>query len=276
LTERIFNPLSVFGFVTQFVFWFIVLIVALASQYLLNDAFVAFGEVSEAKVIRDPATLKSKGYGFVSFPKKEEADRAIEQMNGAWLGRRAIRTNWATRRGVSATGAVIGHKTLQFDEMYNQTGPTNTTVYVGNIGQAMTEDDLREAFCKFGGVVEVRIFKQQGYAFIRFESKDQACQAICNMNNVDVAGQSVRCSWGRAADSSQTQAGQSYGYGYGGGANAFTAQSGAGGYVNPQQAALAQQQAQQYWNQYYQYYSNPTVMQQWQAYWQQTGAGGAQ
>jgi nucleolysin TIA-1/TIAR len=79
----------------------------------LKDAFVPFGEVSyvnilgltigdvlnfsDAKVIRDPTTLKSKGYGFVSFPKREEAERAIEQMNGQWLGRRTIRTNWATR-----------------------------------------------------------------------------------------------------------------------------------------------------------------------------------
>lgn len=36
----------------------------------------------------------SKGYGFVSFPKREDAERAIEQMNGQWLGRRTIRTNW--------------------------------------------------------------------------------------------------------------------------------------------------------------------------------------
>ena len=49
---------------------------------------------SDAKVIRDPATLMSKGYGFVSFPKRDEAERAIEQMNGQWLGRRTIRTNW--------------------------------------------------------------------------------------------------------------------------------------------------------------------------------------
>lgn len=53
---------------------------------------------SDVKVIRDPTTLKSKGYGFVSYPKREEAERAIDQMNGQWLGRRTIRTNWATRK----------------------------------------------------------------------------------------------------------------------------------------------------------------------------------
>jgi RNA recognition motif-containing protein len=49
-------------------------------------------------VVRDPQTLKSKGYGFVSFTKKVEAENAIALMNGQWLGSRSIRTNWATRK----------------------------------------------------------------------------------------------------------------------------------------------------------------------------------
>uniref|UniRef100_A0A914CLH7 RRM domain-containing protein n=1 Tax=Acrobeloides nanus TaxID=290746 RepID=A0A914CLH7_9BILA len=66
----------------------------------LMEAFAPFGAISDAKVIKDPQTLKSKGYGFVSYPNREEAERAIEQMNGQWLGRRVIRTNWATRKPV--------------------------------------------------------------------------------------------------------------------------------------------------------------------------------
>ena len=49
-------------------------------------------------MVRDPQTLKSKGYGFVSFMKKVEAENAIALMNGQWLGSRSIRTNWATRK----------------------------------------------------------------------------------------------------------------------------------------------------------------------------------
>ena len=49
-------------------------------------------------MVRDPQTLKSKGYGFVSFTKKIEAENAITLMNGQWLGSRSIRTNWATRK----------------------------------------------------------------------------------------------------------------------------------------------------------------------------------
>ena len=53
---------------------------------------------SDCRVVRDPQTLKSKGYGFVSFMKKVEAENAIALMNGQWLGSRSIRTNWATRK----------------------------------------------------------------------------------------------------------------------------------------------------------------------------------
>lgn len=52
----------------------------------LKDAFVPFGEISDCRVVRDPQTLKSKGYGFVSFVKKADAENAIQTMNGQWLG----------------------------------------------------------------------------------------------------------------------------------------------------------------------------------------------
>lgn len=65
----------------------------------------------------------------------QEAERAIEQMNGQWLGRRTIRTNWATRKPTS-TGAgdgQYGRTELNYDDVFNQTGPDNTSVYVGNV-----------------------------------------------------------------------------------------------------------------------------------------------
>ena len=48
--------------------------------------------------MRDPQSTKSRSFGFVAFPSREDAQRAIEEMNGVQLSRRAIRTGWAIRR----------------------------------------------------------------------------------------------------------------------------------------------------------------------------------
>lgn len=85
-------------------------------------------------MIRDTQTLKSKGYGFVSYPKREEAERAIEQMNGQWLGRRTIRTNWASRKPTEYGGFIKP----TYDEIFNSTKPENTSVYIGNISTNST------------------------------------------------------------------------------------------------------------------------------------------
>lgn len=56
----------------------------------------------DVKIMKDPHTLAHKGYGFVSFINKMEAENAITNMNGQWLGTRKIRTNWATRKTQSS------------------------------------------------------------------------------------------------------------------------------------------------------------------------------
>ncbi len=47
----------------------------------LREAFTTFGEVSDCRVVKDMITNKSKGYGFVSFVRKADAQTAIEQVS---------------------------------------------------------------------------------------------------------------------------------------------------------------------------------------------------
>ncbi|CAI2356403.1 unnamed protein product [Caenorhabditis sp. 36 PRJEB53466] len=162
------------------------------SNDLLKSAFQKFGEVSEAKVIRDAQTQKSKGYGFVSFPNKQNAESAIAGMNGKWIGKRAVRTNWAARKNSEEN-----RDKLTFEQVFNSTKADNTSVYVGNISQQTTDSDLRDSFASFGDIAEVRLFKTQRYAFVRFEKKECATKAIMEMNGKELAGNLVRCSWGR-------------------------------------------------------------------------------
>jgi RNA recognition motif-containing protein len=61
----------------------------------LHSKFAQFGEVQSAKVITDRETGRSKGFGFVEMSEDSAADTAIEKLNGADLGGRAINVSEA-------------------------------------------------------------------------------------------------------------------------------------------------------------------------------------
>ena len=66
----------------------------------LHDAFTRFGEMTEAKVITDRDTGRSRGFGFVSFHDVAAADAAAQAMDGSTRDGRTIKVNEAQdRRG---------------------------------------------------------------------------------------------------------------------------------------------------------------------------------
>lgn len=52
------------------------------TQERLKEMFAVFGEVTEATVIMDRRSGRSKGFGFVTFSDDAAADKAIADMNG--------------------------------------------------------------------------------------------------------------------------------------------------------------------------------------------------
>ncbi len=70
----------------------------------LRDAFEQFGEVTDAKVITDRDTGRSRGFGFVTFADDSAAEEAIQQMDGKQLDGRAIRVNEANERPAGGGG----------------------------------------------------------------------------------------------------------------------------------------------------------------------------
>jgi cold-inducible RNA-binding protein len=64
----------------------------------LQDAFAAFGTVVEANLMMDRATGRPRGFGFVTMSTPEEAQKAIDGLNGKDLGGRALTVNLARPR----------------------------------------------------------------------------------------------------------------------------------------------------------------------------------
>jgi RNA recognition motif-containing protein len=65
------------------------------SDESLRDLFQQHGEVTSVKIIRYPDSGKSKGFGFVEMANDQEADSAIQKLNGSDVLGRNIRVNIA-------------------------------------------------------------------------------------------------------------------------------------------------------------------------------------
>ncbi|XP_053730992.1 nucleolysin TIAR [Synchiropus splendidus] len=232
----------------------------------IKAAFGPFGKISDARVVKDLTTGKSKGYGFVSFYNKLDAENAIHNMGGQWLGGRQIRTNWATRKPpVPKNTQDNGSKQLKFDDVITQSSPQNCTVYCGGIQSGLSEHLMRQTFSVFGQIMEVRVFPEKGYSFIRFSSHDSAAHAIVSVNGTVIEGHVVKCYWGKESPD-VAKSSQQVDYCQWGHWNQV--------YGSPQQQQPQQQQQQQQFGQ--QYLTNGWQVPSYNMYgqtWNQQGFG---
>ena len=65
------------------------------TEQELHDLFSPFGTVESVRIITDKFTGQSKGFGFVEMMHRDDAQKAIEEMNGKELGGRTLIVNEA-------------------------------------------------------------------------------------------------------------------------------------------------------------------------------------
>jgi cold-inducible RNA-binding protein len=76
----------------------------------LQDAFSAYGTVTEANLMMDRTTNRPRGFGFVTMGTADEAQKAIEGLNGRELGGRALTVNVARPREERPAGGGGGRR----------------------------------------------------------------------------------------------------------------------------------------------------------------------
>jgi len=182
------------------------------TNELLKNAFDPFGTVTDARVMWDHSTGRSRGYGFVAFQEKAEADRAIVEMDGKWLGSRTIRCNWANQKASSRSPAPSHspshsgqHRSTNFEEIAVQSPASNSTIYVGNLPANTPESAVRTSFQNYGTIEEVRIQPGRCFGFVKFQNHEQATHAIIGSYDMTLGGQPIRCSWGKQKASQEHQ-----------------------------------------------------------------------
>ncbi|XP_077236445.1 oligouridylate-binding protein 1-like [Tasmannia lanceolata] len=178
----------------------------------LFACFSVYPSCSDARVMWDQKTGRSRGFGFVAFRNQQDAQSAINDLTGKWLGSRQIRCNWASKGAglpddkqssdakcvVELTNGTSDDGQEASNEDAPENNPQYTTVYVGNLAPEVTQVDLHRHFHAIGaGVIEeVRVQRDKGFGFVRYSTHGEAALAVQMGNARILYGKPTKCSWG--------------------------------------------------------------------------------
>ncbi|XP_053990715.1 ELAV-like protein 2 isoform X5 [Hylaeus anthracinus] len=137
------------------------------TQDEIRSLFASIGEVESCKLIRDKLTGQSLGYGFVNYHRPEDAEKAINTLNGLRLQTKTIKVSYARPSSEAIKGA---------------------NLYVSGLPKNMTQQDLENLFSPYGRIITSRILcdnitgLSKGVGFIRFDQRVEAERAIQELN----------------------------------------------------------------------------------------------
>ncbi|XP_065077305.1 protein sex-lethal-like isoform X3 [Ochlerotatus camptorhynchus] len=140
------------------------------SEREMYSMFSTMGPIESCRIMRDmKQTGYSYGFGFVNFLSEDAAQRAIRCLNGYSVRNKRIKVSYARP---------------QSDDI------KETNLYITNLPRTITDEQLDIIFGKYGTIVQKNILRDKltghprGVAFVRFNKREEAQEAISALNNV--------------------------------------------------------------------------------------------
>uniref|UniRef100_A0A671P113 Polyadenylate-binding protein n=1 Tax=Sinocyclocheilus anshuiensis TaxID=1608454 RepID=A0A671P113_9TELE len=148
----------------------------------LKDVFSKYGTAMSIRVMTDE-NGKSRGFGFVSFERHEDAQRAVDEMNGKELNGKFIYVGRAQKKVERQTELKRKFEQMKQDRMTRYQG---VNLYVKNLDDGIDDERLRKEFSPFGTITSAKVMmdggRSKGFGFVCFSSPEEATKAVTEMN----------------------------------------------------------------------------------------------
>lgn len=153
----------------------------------LKEMFGKYGPALSVKVMTDESG-KSKGFGFVSFERHEDAQKAVDEMNGKDMNGKAIYVGRAQKKVERQTELKRKFEQMKQDRITRYQG---VNLYVKNLDDGIDDERLRKEFSPFGTITSAKVMmeggRSKGFGFVCFSSPEEATKAVTEMNGRIVA-----------------------------------------------------------------------------------------
>ncbi|XP_026204724.1 polyadenylate-binding protein 1A [Anabas testudineus] len=153
----------------------------------LRELFSKYGNAMSIRVMTDD-TGKSRGFGFVSFERHEDAQKAVDEMNGKEFNGKLIYVGRAQKKVERQTELKRKFEQMKQDRMTRYQG---VNLYVKNLDDGIDDERLRKEFSPFGTITSAKVMmeggRSKGFGFVCFSSPEEATKAVTEMNGRIVA-----------------------------------------------------------------------------------------
>ncbi|KAM8737621.1 polyadenylate-binding protein 4 isoform 1-T2 [Acanthopagrus schlegelii] len=148
----------------------------------LKELFDKYGKTLSVKVMTDP-TGKSRGFGFVSYEKHEDANKAVEDMNGSDLNGKTVFVGRAQKKMERQAELKRKFELLKQERISRYQG---VNLYIKNLDDTIDDEKLRKEFSPFGSITSAKVMleegRSKGFGFVCFSSPEEATKAVTEMN----------------------------------------------------------------------------------------------
>ncbi|XP_020485157.1 polyadenylate-binding protein 1-like isoform X1 [Labrus bergylta] len=157
------------------------------SDEKLKEVFSSFGRTLSVRVMRDERG-RSRGFGFVNYANHEDAQKAVDEMNGKEINGKTIFAGRAQKRLERQGELKRKFDQIKQDRIQRYQG---VNLYVKNLDDGIDDERLRKEFAPYGTITSAKVMTDgslsKGFGFVCFSSPEEATKAVTEMNGRIVA-----------------------------------------------------------------------------------------
>jgi len=152
----------------------------------LKELFEQYGPIASCTVMKDHEG-KSRGFGFVSFERPEDAEKAVQELNEYVIPDcdQKLTVCRAQKKAEREAELSRVYEQLKAERIQRYQG---VNLYVKNLDDSVDSEELRRNFEQHGVITSAKVMlddngRSKGFGFVCFEKPDDATKAVVEMNN---------------------------------------------------------------------------------------------
>uniref|UniRef100_A0A8C2X2F9 Polyadenylate-binding protein n=1 Tax=Cyclopterus lumpus TaxID=8103 RepID=A0A8C2X2F9_CYCLU len=153
----------------------------------LKELFTSFGRTLSVRVMKDERG-RSRGFGFVNYANHEDAQKAVDDMNGKDISGKILYVGRAQKRLERQGELKRKFDQIKQDRIQRYQG---VNLYVKNLDDGIDDERLRKEFAPYGTITSAKVMtdgsQSKGFGFVCFSSPEEATKAVTEMNGRIVA-----------------------------------------------------------------------------------------